>query len=207
MTATALCLAINHLLGQSPWALMRLKTQAKKVFEIHCPPFWGGVFFIDEAGYLHEAAPEEDKALMLTLKPAAFSGWLSSGRIDKEALHLTGDAELAQTLDFLLHHLRWDYEDDLAHLIGDIPAYRLTHLIKAGLKQGRQTAENLTGNAVEYLRDESGLLPSAAEMDAFSADMARLRDGIARAEKRLERSETRPFFKTGIQTALDTYGD
>lgn len=190
MRAALVCLAINHLLGQSPWALLRLKTQARKVVEIACPPLWGGVFFIDEAGYLHEAAPEEEKALRLTLKPAALSSWLSSGTIDKEALHLAGDAELAQTLDFLLHHLRWDYEDDLARLIGDWPAYRLTRLARAGFTEGRRVAENLGSNALEYLRDESGFLPSQAEMAAFSADMARLRDGIARAEKRLARVQT-----------------
>ena len=46
-------------------------------------------------------------------------------RGDKPAIRIDGDVQLAADINWLVDHVRWDVEEDLARVIGDAPARAL----------------------------------------------------------------------------------
>ncbi len=46
-------------------------------------------------------------------------------RGDKPAVRIEGDVQLAAEVNWLVDHVRWDLEEDLARVIGDAPAHAL----------------------------------------------------------------------------------
>ena len=100
---------------------------------------------------------------------------------------LSGAASFAETLAFVFRNLRWDYEADLAGLIGDIPAHRIARLLGDGLAWQRSTLQRLGSNLAEFATEESALVTRASELDLFCSEVDRLRDDLARLEKRISR--------------------
>jgi ubiquinone biosynthesis accessory factor UbiJ len=177
---------IDHVLGREEWARERTRAHAGKrlhirvgLIELH----WR----IDEEGLLRRAAASEAPDLHLGIP---FAAWFGLARRDAAALReiaMEGDTELAETLQFLFLHCKWDIEEDLSRLVGDIAAHRIVNGGRAFFAWQRDAATRLGENLSEYWREEAGVLPTRSEVRAFVADVAALRDDVARLEKRLER--------------------
>jgi ubiquinone biosynthesis protein UbiJ len=100
---------------------------------------------------------------------------------------LEGNARLAQEILHLARHLRWDFEEDLARLVGDAPAHAMAQALRGFVSWQRDAARRLGENLMEYALEEGRLLAPRARFAAFAAEVAQLRDAIERLEKRLER--------------------
>jgi ubiquinone biosynthesis protein UbiJ len=59
----------------------------------------------------------------------------------KPAVRIEGDVQLAAEVNWLVDHLRWDVEDDLARLIGGVPA----HTLAAGARRVAETLRRFVG--------------------------------------------------------------
>ena len=44
---------------------------------------------------------------------------------EKPGVHIEGDVQLAAEVNWLIDHVRWDYEEDLSQLLGDAVANSL----------------------------------------------------------------------------------
>lgn len=99
---------------------------------------------------------------------------------------ITGDAELAQQFRELLGLLRPDAEEDLAGLIGDVPAHQLARLVRAGAGWGAQAAATTLRNLAEYLAHERAHLVPRHEGEQFLRGVDQVREGVDRAAARLE---------------------
>jgi ubiquinone biosynthesis accessory factor UbiJ len=44
---------------------------------------------------------------------------------EKPPVHIEGDVQLAAEINWLVDHVRWDIEEDLSKLMGDVPAHTL----------------------------------------------------------------------------------
>ncbi len=117
-----LVLLLNHVLMQESEATTRLARQKGKVVLVN----WR---FVDiklvatPAGLLDVAAPESVADLTLSLtqeSPIDIAAALLRG--DKPTVRIEGDVQLAAEVNWLADHVRWDIEDDLARVIGDVPA-------------------------------------------------------------------------------------
>ena len=67
-------------------------------------------------------------------------------RGDKPAVRIEGDVQLAAEVNWLTEHVRWDLEEDLARVIGDVPAHTLSQMatgLVAGLRQFAAKAASL----------------------------------------------------------------
>ena len=84
---------------------------------------------------------------------------------------------------------RWDVEEDLSQLIGDIAAHRLVDTGRRFGAEGRETLERAGGNLIEFVTEERPLLVPRAALPGFAADIAALRDAVGRLDKRLARIE------------------
>ncbi len=104
---------------------------------------------------------------------------------------LTGDLSVAERYADLLKLTRPDLEEDLAGWIGDIPAHALGQAAQGAAAWLRRAARTVTRDTAEYLQEERRLLPAPLEVQAFYAEVDRLRDDVDRAAARLVRLERR----------------
>ncbi|MCF8199792.1 MAG: hypothetical protein K9J42_13575, partial [Sulfuritalea sp.] len=88
---------------------------------------------------------------------------------------------------FVIRNLRWDAEEDLSKLVGDIAAHRIVEGGREFAAWQQQAAQNLAENFAEYFTEELPMIARQADVEEFSADIDRLRDDVARLEKRLQR--------------------
>ena len=192
MLSTAPVLAFNHLLAAAPWARERLAAFAGRRAQISLPPV---SFILEVTGEGYFAAGEGEAEVVFSL-PAATPLLALKGMeaLVKEA-HVSGPADFADTLGFVLKNLKWDAEEDLSKLVGDIAAHRLAGLGRRFLGWQRHVLASASENIGEYLREEQGLLPRAADLDAFAGELRQLNEDLARLDGRigrLDRGAPRP---------------
>lgn len=179
---------INHVLGASPWAKERLRTHSGAHVGFAAGPL-NCVMQIDGHGLLQAA--DRDGTDVLIQFPDDF---LLTALVDRNRLmssaRISGAADVAETLAFVFRNLRWDIESDLASILGDIPARRLSLAGAAFLTSTQASGKRAMENLREYVAEESGLLPPSSAVIEFAGEVDRLRDDIARLEKRLQRLES-----------------
>jgi ubiquinone biosynthesis protein UbiJ len=178
--------AINHLLGQADWARKKLAPFAGHSARIELPPFAANFLIADDgsiADPVVDGAPEVSVALPATTPLLALQGKEAVMR----AVRIEGSAEFAEALGFVIRNLRWDAEEDLSKIVGDIAAHRLVTGARELAGWQRQATQNFAENFTEYFTEEQPLIARRADIAEFSADVDRLRDDVARLEKRVQR--------------------
>ena len=116
---------LNHILLQEPEAQARLFRQKGRVVQVQWR-FLAISLIATPAGLLDlaPAGARTDLSLELTeASPLVLAQQLLSG--DKPAVRVEGDVQLAAEVNWLADHVGWELEEDLARLIGDVPAHTL----------------------------------------------------------------------------------
>jgi ubiquinone biosynthesis protein UbiJ len=100
------------------------------------------------------AAIGTEPGLVVTLDPGDLGRWLLAAAGGRPPMEIRGDAALAAEVGWLAENLRWDIEDDLARIVGDLPAHQLAktarwmvdaarRLAATGMGVARSTADGL----------------------------------------------------------------
>jgi len=178
-------LALNHLLEAEPWARERLAPFAGQTVELRSPPL-PPLRVIVLPGGLVEAGGE-DPALTITVKPDALSNLARGEEHFMRSVEVSGDPAFAAEVMTLVRHLRWDMEEDLSKLFGDIAAHRLANAARDLAAWHAEAARRLVESLADYAVEEERILIPRADMERFAAEVARLRDAVERLEKRLQR--------------------
>jgi len=121
----------------------------------------------------------------------ALAGTAPEAAVRRGAVTIRDDAELAQRFRTLGWLLRPDPEEELALLLGDVPAHQLGRLGRSGIQWGRKAAATVLNNAAEYLGHERADLVPRNEGEQFLRGVEALREGVDRLEARLELIERR----------------
>lgn len=119
-------LFINHVLMQEAAAKARLQRQKGRVVQLmwrdwvfRCRLTPAGLVELDSTG---TSAP--DLILRVTQASAVeVAQTLLQGQ--KPGIHIEGDVQLAAEINWLFDHVRWEPEEDLARVLGDVPAHTL----------------------------------------------------------------------------------
>ena len=123
-------LFLNHVLQQEPEAQQRLLRQQGRVVRFQ----WRFVtmeLVATPAGLLGLAPAGSVPELTLTVTDESpFDIARAALRGDKPAVQIIGDVQLAAEVNWLVDHVRWDVEDDLARVIGDVPAHTLGNAVR-----------------------------------------------------------------------------
>jgi ubiquinone biosynthesis protein UbiJ len=178
--------AVNHLLAQASWARQKLQPFAGQCAHLNLPPF-SALFSITADGFIAAPPAEATAAVTLDLPASAPLLALQGKAAVMRAAQITGSAEFAQELGYVMQHLRWDIEEDLSRVVGDIAAHRLTTGASAFAAWQRDKLKSLAENLAEYLTEERPAIARRLAIADFSADVDCLRDDVARLEKRLQR--------------------
>ncbi len=179
--------ALNRLLAAEPWARARLLPFAAETLEMRAPPLPRLRFTISADGRLDAAPPAAEPSLVITLGPAVLAAAVQGEEQLLRSIDVAGNAGLAAEVLFLARHLRWDAEEDLSRVVGDAAAHRLVALAKGAAAWHADTVQRIAGSLVEYATEEAPLLVKRGALAEIAAAQARLRDGLERLEKRIER--------------------
>ena len=184
--------ATNHLLAQAGWARQRLQPHAGRTARLVLSPVAEIDFSVANDGQLAEWSGEEAPEVSLRLAVADLPRLLVDGlETAMRHVRIELNAEFAEALGFVFRHLRWDAEEDLSRLFGDIAAHRLVEGGRKAIDEGRRGLERASGNVAEYLTEESTLLVPRRALPAFAEEVVALRDAVARLDKRVARLEKR----------------
>jgi len=178
-------LALNHLLASEPWARERLAPFAGQTVELRSPPFPSLRFVILSGGTVEAGGGEP--ALTVTLKPDALFNLARGPEHFLRSLEVAGDPKLASEAMALARHLRWDAEEDLSKLLGDVAAHRLAEAVRAFAAWQADAIRRVAGSVADYAVEEKRVLMARPDMDRFADAVARLRDAVERLAKRVER--------------------
>jgi ubiquinone biosynthesis protein UbiJ len=190
MLAAAPVAALNHLLGRETWARDRLVTFAGKRVLFTLPPFPTLGLAILDNGLVEQAGDAAEFDLTVRLTPALLPRLVLRDPTAARSAEISGDVELARTIEFLFEHLRWDAEDDLARAVGDVPAHRLATGARAAAAWQRDAGERLARNVAEFLTEEKAVVASSADVREFVAGVDEVRDAVERLEKQIARLGT-----------------
>ncbi len=178
--------ALNHLLGAETWARAKLKPYAGQCVEFRASPLPALRLDILDSGLLANAAQDAVPNLVVTIGAGALPALARGEDALMHEIGIEGNADLAGAVQYLFRHLRWDIEEDLSRVFGDVLAHRMVEQGRRFAAWNRETAENLAQNLAEYWIEEQPLLARPADVRQFLADVDRLRDDLARIEKRIE---------------------
>ena len=180
--------ALNHLLEAEPWARERLAPFSGETVAFAAPPLPELRLSILADGRVAPAARDAAApSLTLTLGADALAAIARGEEYLMRAVAVTGNARLASEVMLLVRHLRWDAEEDLSRLVGDVAARRLVGLARDFAGWQIDAAQRLAGTLVEYAVEERRILVPRPELEPLATGVARLRDAIERLEKRIER--------------------
>ena len=125
-----LVLLLNHVLGQEPAALERLRRQQGRCVQLSWREYrlqW----LITPAGLLARAAADAEADLRLHVNEASPMSLLQGlVKGEKPAMRIDGDVMLAADINWLVDHVRWDMEEDLSRVFGDATAHHMAAFFK-----------------------------------------------------------------------------
>jgi ubiquinone biosynthesis protein UbiJ len=177
----------NHLLAGANWARARLLPFVGRRARFEMPPFSFGFEVAPDGQVIpNPDSPNIDIADVVIRLPADTPFLLPQGleRVLAQA-SVEGNAEFATELSFVFRNLRWDAEEDLAKLVGDIAAHRFVAGATRFVAWQKQAATHFAQNLGEYLTIESPMLVPHDELIALRDGIARLDADLIRAERRL----------------------
>jgi ubiquinone biosynthesis protein UbiJ len=171
---------LNHLLVQQSWAMVRLRQHAGRTFQLRLP-LAPATLVIQADGSVAPAEAEAPPDATLTPNPLA---WLAAANPTKRFI-AAGDAALAQELADIFGRLRWDVEEDLSRVVGDIAAHRIVSTGDKVLAWHRNAAETIAKSRAEHWQEESPMLAPPAETRALADDITAVHARVDRLEQRI----------------------
>ena len=133
-----LVLFLNHVLMQEEEAMARLVRQKGRIARVQWRQY-SMALLITPAG-LFNVAPEgaESDLLLEVTETSPLSLAQTTLRGDKPAIRIEGDVQLAAEINWLVDNVQWDAEEDLARLIGDVPAHSVAKVARTAAQALRQ---------------------------------------------------------------------
>jgi ubiquinone biosynthesis protein UbiJ len=146
-------LLVNHVLSSEPQAMERLRAHASRTIRIEfgdwptlLPALAPLAFRVTPPGLVEWIEGPAPDAADLRVTVDASNPALALFKFvvgERPAVSVDGDAAFASDVDWLIHNLRWDIQDDLARFVGDAPAREIARFGGAIAKALREGARKL----------------------------------------------------------------
>lgn len=183
--------SVNHLLRGSSWAREALLPHAGKTACFEILPLALSLTVLPN-GEVEVAPAGASATVTLRLTPGLALRLAARDENAWREVEVVGDSDFAAAINLLARQLRWDVEEDLSRFFGDVAAHRMAETGRSLRRWGERTAEHAGRSLAGYWTEEDPLIASAPEVMEFNRDVDRLRDDVARLEKRIEALSGRP---------------
>jgi len=179
--------ALNHVLRQQAWARDRLKEFTGRTVRIQMdlpigPAQTDARIALD--GTL-EVTATEPPAVTLLLRPSldtVFTSLREGPQVLASEVKIEGDALLAAALGEIAQHLRWDVEEDLSRVVGDVLAYRVAGTARELAAQSASLRDRVQSGLRQALIDDTRQLVDRLQAQALARELADLDMRLARLE-------------------------
>ena len=179
---------INHLLAQESWAKNRLLPHAGK---IACIDLQSMQLRLKVAtnGLLEDADAKSEAQVTIYVKINDLPLIAQNRERAFSYVKIEGDADFANTISYLSQNLRWEAEEDLSKLFGDVAAVRMVGMAKSLHQTAMETHQKIQENLAEYFLEENPMLVRPAAVQGLAAEVNKTRDDVERLIKRIEKLE------------------
>lgn len=175
----------NHLLRGAGWARDALKPFAGKTARFEMMPFTLSLAVL-ENGEVAPAAADAIPAATARLTPGVLLRLAARDDSAWREVEITGDTDFAAALNYVARNLQWDVEEDLARAFGDVAAHRMAETGRTFRAWSERALDNTARSFAEYWTEERPLIAAARDLEEFNRAVDRLRDDVARLEKRID---------------------
>jgi ubiquinone biosynthesis protein UbiJ len=195
MRLTALEALLNRNIAGSAAARSLCQRLDAKVMALHVEGLPLSIYFKSQDGRMaldtdHDGTP----SAMLSGTPLSLlrlAGAQPEAALRAGAIHIQGDAEVAQAFSELLKHARPDLEEELSRVIGDTAAHQVGNVARSVIGFAQRATETFSQNVAEYLQEEGRDVPSRTEAEEFIAGVDALREDVDRLEAKIGMFERR----------------
>lgn len=142
---------------------------------------------IQHDGSVAPAEPDVQADAILTPDPLA---WLIAAPAARFVARGT-DAALAQELAEILGNLRWDVEEDLSRVVGDIAAHKLVSTATDVLDWHQRAAETIARSWVAHWQEDNLLLAQPGAVRAFFDEVGELHGRVEQLEQKIKQLSTK----------------
>jgi ubiquinone biosynthesis accessory factor UbiJ len=177
---------LQHITHQNNWSRKHLISSAGKVLQFNIALIRTNLLILED-GSLGVAPNHAVADVTIHIPPSLALRLIAKDEAAKMLIKIEGDTQLATEVGKVLQQLRWDIEDDLSNIIGDIPANKIASITKKALATTKEQSINLAEMMAEYWQEEKLILAKKWQVEKFNADVETLRSDCARLEKRLEK--------------------
>ncbi len=186
MISSSISAAINHLLARESWARDKLAKHGGKVAVLDA-----GVaavrLKVAADGMLQAVGSDETANVTIRAKLSDLPLIAHDREHAFSYVQIEGDADFANTISQLSESLRWEAEEDLARMIGDVAAVRVVGGMRAAFDSAQSMQRKLAENVAEYFLEEQPLLVRPQAVADFAGEVAKLRDDVERLSKRVDK--------------------
>lgn len=188
--ATLALHAFNALLRREDWAQHRLSPYAGKSLRFSLGA-WSFNVTIGSEGALRLSDSAVVPDVSISLPPGRRAELMALWRARRlseigSVMHIQGEAGLAQLVSDLARDLRWDAEEDLSRIVGDVAALRMLGGLRALGDGVRMATRHGQENIAEYLGEESGLLVQRGAFDAWRGRIGGLSARLDALDRRMD---------------------
>ncbi|MBU6188061.1 MAG: SCP2 sterol-binding domain-containing protein [Betaproteobacteria bacterium] len=190
----ALLAALNHLLAANDSARASLRPHAGRLIRLEArdsaqPAAWFSMLLCVSAEGLLEPAPAatSSPSVTMSIRPSLDAGFamLSKGPAGLQPhLRIEGDVLLAAALGELSRTLRWDVEEDLSRLTGDVIAHRIVGLAAGAAQALRELGERAGAGFARQWSVEDPMLVARSDLAEHSTLLSSLESRLASLERR-----------------------
>ena len=177
---------LQHLMQQNHWTAPLLQPYANQTisldFKVAQVPLT-----ILQNGELAMAADSATADATIHLPPSLAMRLLRKDPLATSLIKIDGDTALGIEIGKILSAIRWDVEDDLSKVVGDIAAYQVVQLGQQKLKRIQDHAKNLGEMLVEYWQEEQPMIAKKSAVAQFNQAVDQLREDADRLQYRVEK--------------------
>ncbi|MDP3610167.1 MAG: hypothetical protein Q8R74_13930 [Methylophilus sp.] len=177
---------LQHITQQNSWAKPHLTAFAGQIIAFDFSLMRMQLVVLEDGSLA--TAPDNAMPNATVFIPPSLAMRLASGdEHAKTLIKVDGDVHVATEVSKVLQQMRWDIEEDISHLTGDIAAYKIGEVTQSMFAQAKKQTTQFAEMVSEYWQEEKPVLAKKMHVEQFNQSVDTLRHDVERFEKKLEK--------------------
>ena len=174
---------LQHITNQNNWSRPYLTLFSGKTVQFDFVLLKANLLILED-GSLSLGSDTAQADATVHIPPSLALRLLAKDEAAKMFIKIDGDTHLATEFSKVLQNMRWDIEEDLSHVTGDIAAIKIGELSKKAFAEMKQQSFNAAEMLSEFWQEEKPMLAKKRHVEQFNAGVDTLKSDVARLEKR-----------------------
>lgn len=177
---------LQHLMQQNSWTAPLLQPYAHKNLRLDFKVAQATLTILNN-GELAVAGDSAEADATIHLPPSLAMRLLRQDPLAHSLIKIDGDTALGIEVGKILSAIRWEIEDDLSKVVGDIAAYQVVQIGQEKLQRWQSQAKNLGEMLVEYWQEEHPIIAKKTRVEQFNQAVDQLREDTDRLQQRVNK--------------------